>query len=65
MATKALKAKIVSALMRNHGFGKENAENLIEKYIDIVEVNEDELTPEQIASQLEEQYMQGYDEEEE
>jgi precorrin-6B methylase 1 len=58
MATKALKSKIVKALMSNHGFGKENAEELIEKHIDVVEVNEDELTPEQIAEQLEEQYMQ-------
>jgi precorrin-6B methylase 1 len=62
MASKQLKTKIVSALMKNHGYGKENAENLIEKHIDIVEVNEDDLTPEEIASQLEEEEMQHGDE---
>jgi hypothetical protein len=65
MASKQLKTKIVSALMKNHGYGKENAENLIEKHIDVIEANEEDMTAEALAQQVEEQDMQRYDEDEE
>lgn len=53
------KEKVIEVLMKIHGFGKQKAENLIEKYIDVFEVNEEE-TEEEIALQLEECYLQGY-----
>ena len=49
--------QVVDALMKNHGFGKEKAIELIHKHIDVVEVNEGE-SPETIALYLEEQYIQ-------
>lgn len=49
--------RIIQALVKNHRFGEIKARELIIKYIDYVEVNEDK-TPEYIASIIEEQYMQ-------
>lgn len=48
--------QVVDALIKNHGFGKEKAIELIHKHIDIVEVNEGE-SPEIIALKLEEEYL--------
>lgn len=56
---KAQLDKIVKALIENHGFSSERACELIERFIDIVEVNCEE-TPEAIAIELEEQFLQGY-----
>lgn len=49
--------EIVNALVTKYGFGQEKAIELIHKHIDIVEVNEGE-SPETIAMQIEEQYLQ-------
>jgi len=62
MADKKLKQKIANALTINHGYGKERALDLIEKYIDVIEVNEDDMTPKELAQQVEEQDMQRYEE---
>jgi hypothetical protein len=47
---------IVDALVKNHGFGKEKAIELIHKHIDVVEVNEEE-SPDLIALKLEDEYL--------
>ncbi len=59
MATRKLKQQIADALVNNHGYGEGQAVALIEEHIDVVEVNEDDLTPEQIAEQIDEQAMQS------
>jgi len=45
------------------GYGIETAKKLYCKHEDMVEVNIDLLTPAELALQLEEQDLQGYDEE--
>ena len=56
------KQLVIQALV-SKGYGVENAEELYAKHIDVAEVNEGELTPKQIADQLEEQDFQRYGEE--
>jgi hypothetical protein len=53
------KSKVISELQKL-GFGKEKAENLLEKHIDIYEINEDDEDAKTIALQIEEQYNQEY-----
>ena len=50
--------QVANALVNNHGFGMEKSLELIQKHIDIVEVNESEgESAESIALKLEEQYL--------
>jgi hypothetical protein len=53
------KSKVIAELQKL-GFGKEKAENLLEKHIDIYEINEDDEDAKTIALQIEEQYNQEY-----
>ncbi len=59
---KTTKTTVTKALMSEFGYGKENAQNLIEKHIDVFEVNQEDLSPIELANQLEEAEMQYHDE---
>lgn len=50
---------IVNALVKNHGFSKEKAEEILYRHMDVVEMNEGE-SPATIALYIEEAYNQEY-----
>lgn len=54
------KKQVVKALQTFHGFGKELAEELLEKYIDIFEVNCSDCSAKEIAIDINEQYEQDH-----
>lgn len=60
---KITKAKVTKALIKEFGYAKETAVNLIEKHIDVFETNQEESTPIELANKLEEAEMQSHDDE--
>lgn len=52
------KEKTIQSLVINHNYGFERATNLVEKHIDIFEINEDECEEREIANSIEEAEMQ-------
>lgn len=57
-----VKKEVIQSLIRDHGYGKEKADILVHKHIDILEVNVDEASPKDIANSIEEEEMQHGDE---